>query len=60
LVVAAAGAVVSDLGQSHDVERVVELAVAGAREPVARTSPEDISIGATPQNEANAAAEGNA
>ena len=35
LVVAAAGTVVADLGQGHDVQGVVELAVTGAGEPVA-------------------------
>jgi len=40
------------------VQGVVELTVAGAESRCRTTSPKDTSIGATPQNEANAAEDG--
>ena len=49
VVVGAAGGVMADLGDGHDVQAIVELAVPGAGESRWRTtSPEDTSIGAVP------------
>jgi len=47
-VVVLSGGGLADLGERHDVERRVELAVADAGEPMAWTSPEDASRRAIP------------
>ena len=48
VVVGAAGGVMADLGDGHDVQAIVELAVPARDRRWRTTSPEDTSIGAVP------------